>query len=159
LFCTLSRGLNYISNANPACSCVYICKFQFRPIQNIIQFRPIHPPLGDFHYHLASKHGRGRYRLSTAMLHSRWSHLPRSWGVTSSTYQWVSGSYNNEGYTFVNMTSLEYIGRAPWARSKARAVHCTGMCPGPSTHVVTIVGHHTNSCRAQSPPSPTIRGV
>jgi hypothetical protein len=31
----LSLGLVYISNANPACSCVYICKFQFRPI---------HPP-------------------------------------------------------------------------------------------------------------------
>jgi hypothetical protein len=29
-----------ICNANPACSCVYICKFQFRPI---------HPPLGDYH--------------------------------------------------------------------------------------------------------------
>jgi hypothetical protein len=39
LFFTLSRGLVYISNANPACSCVYICKFQFRPI---------HPPLGDY---------------------------------------------------------------------------------------------------------------
>jgi hypothetical protein len=39
LFCALSRGLNYISNSNPACSCDYICKFQFRPI---------HPPLGDF---------------------------------------------------------------------------------------------------------------
>jgi hypothetical protein len=38
--CALSRGLVYISNANPACSCDYICKFQFRPI---------HPPLGDFH--------------------------------------------------------------------------------------------------------------
>jgi hypothetical protein len=36
---TLSRGLVFISNANPACSCVYICKFQFRPI---------HPPLGDY---------------------------------------------------------------------------------------------------------------
>jgi hypothetical protein len=36
---TLSRGLIYISNANPAYSCVYICKFQFRPI---------HPPLGDY---------------------------------------------------------------------------------------------------------------
>jgi hypothetical protein len=35
LFCALSRGLVYISNTNPACSCVYICKFQFRPI---------HPP-------------------------------------------------------------------------------------------------------------------
>jgi hypothetical protein len=35
-FSTLSRGLVYISNANLACSCVYICK---------IQFRPIHPPL------------------------------------------------------------------------------------------------------------------
>jgi hypothetical protein len=35
LFCALSLGLIYISNANPACSCVYICKFQFRPI---------HPP-------------------------------------------------------------------------------------------------------------------
>jgi hypothetical protein len=39
VFCTLSRGLVFISNANPACSCVYICKFQFRPI---------HPPLGDY---------------------------------------------------------------------------------------------------------------
>jgi hypothetical protein len=35
LFCALSRGLEFISNAKPACSCVYICKFQFRPI---------HPP-------------------------------------------------------------------------------------------------------------------
>jgi hypothetical protein len=35
LFCALSRGLVYISNTNPACSCVYICK---------LQFRPIHPP-------------------------------------------------------------------------------------------------------------------
>jgi hypothetical protein len=32
---TPSRGLGFISNANPACSCVYIWKFQFRPI---------HPP-------------------------------------------------------------------------------------------------------------------
>jgi hypothetical protein len=40
LFCALSRGLVYISNANPACSCVYICKFQFRPIHP--------PPLGDY---------------------------------------------------------------------------------------------------------------
>jgi hypothetical protein len=39
LFCALSLGLVFISNANPACSCVYICKFQFRPI---------HPPLGDY---------------------------------------------------------------------------------------------------------------
>jgi hypothetical protein len=35
----LSRT-RFISNANPACSCVYICKFQFRPI---------HPTLGDYH--------------------------------------------------------------------------------------------------------------
>jgi hypothetical protein len=39
VFHPLSRGLVFISNANPACSCVYICKFQFRPI---------HPPLGDY---------------------------------------------------------------------------------------------------------------
>jgi hypothetical protein len=31
----LSRTRFFITNANPACSCVYICKFQFRPI---------HPP-------------------------------------------------------------------------------------------------------------------
>jgi hypothetical protein len=37
----LSRGLDFISNANPACSCVYICKSQFRPIHP--------PPLGDYH--------------------------------------------------------------------------------------------------------------
>jgi hypothetical protein len=29
LFCTLSRGLNYISNANPACSCDYFENFSF----------------------------------------------------------------------------------------------------------------------------------
>jgi hypothetical protein len=47
LFCALSCGLDYISNANPACSCVYICKFQFRPI---------HPPpsrrLSELHWYL-----------------------------------------------------------------------------------------------------------
>jgi hypothetical protein len=32
LFCTLSLGPDYISNANPACSCDLICKFQIRPI-------------------------------------------------------------------------------------------------------------------------------
>jgi hypothetical protein len=43
----LSRTRFFITNANPACSCVYICKFQFRPI---------HPPLGDYqqgHRHCA----------------------------------------------------------------------------------------------------------
>jgi hypothetical protein len=39
----LSRTRFFITNANPACSCVYICKFQFRPI---------HPPLGDFQFSL-----------------------------------------------------------------------------------------------------------
>jgi hypothetical protein len=39
IFHPLSRTRFVISNANPACSCVYICKFQFRPI---------HPPLGDY---------------------------------------------------------------------------------------------------------------
>jgi hypothetical protein len=33
--CPLSRTSFFITNANPACSCVYICKFQFHPI---------HPP-------------------------------------------------------------------------------------------------------------------
>jgi hypothetical protein len=37
----LSRTRFFITNANPACSCVYICKFQFRPIHP--------PPLGDYH--------------------------------------------------------------------------------------------------------------
>jgi hypothetical protein len=34
----------YISNANPACSCVYICKFQFRPIHPPSR-RLSHPPI------------------------------------------------------------------------------------------------------------------
>jgi hypothetical protein len=38
---SLSRTRFFISNANLACSCVYICKFQFRPIHP--------PPLGDYH--------------------------------------------------------------------------------------------------------------
>jgi hypothetical protein len=44
----LSRTRFLVTNANPAWSCVYICKFQFRPI---------HPPLGDF------QRGPGRARL------------------------------------------------------------------------------------------------
>jgi hypothetical protein len=35
VFHPLLRTRFFITNANPACSCVYICKFQFRPI---------HPP-------------------------------------------------------------------------------------------------------------------
>ena len=33
-------GSDFITNANPGFSCVYICKFQFRPIHP--------PPLGDY---------------------------------------------------------------------------------------------------------------
>jgi hypothetical protein len=40
LFCTLSHGLDYISNSNPACSCDYFENFSFA------LFTP--PPLGDF---------------------------------------------------------------------------------------------------------------
>jgi hypothetical protein len=43
-----SLGLVFISNVNPSRSCVYICKFQFRPI---------HPPLGYFHV-LTNKSGK-----------------------------------------------------------------------------------------------------
>jgi hypothetical protein len=39
LFSTLSRGLVYISNANPACSCVHFVNFSFALFT---------PPLGDF---------------------------------------------------------------------------------------------------------------
>jgi hypothetical protein len=39
LFCTLSRGLDYISNANPACSCDYFENFSFALFT---------PSLGDF---------------------------------------------------------------------------------------------------------------
>jgi hypothetical protein len=34
-----------ISNANPACSCVYICKFQFRPIHPPSRRLSVLPPL------------------------------------------------------------------------------------------------------------------
>jgi hypothetical protein len=37
---------------------------------------------------------------------SRWSHLPHPGEMTSSTCQWVLGSYNNKGYTFVNMAPM-----------------------------------------------------
>jgi hypothetical protein len=58
LFCALSRGLVYISNANPACSCVYICKFQFRPI---------HPPsrrLSDFDTDACNSHASTILKLN-----------------------------------------------------------------------------------------------
>jgi hypothetical protein len=77
--------------------------------------RPLveHSGIRGGHCHPTAKSEQGRRRQSVAMLHSRWNHLPRSRGVTSSTYQWVSGSHNDEGYAFVNMTSLESIGGAP----------------------------------------------
>jgi hypothetical protein len=57
LFCAFPHGLVYISNANSACSCVYICKFQFRPI---------HPPLGDYQ--------RARWRRQGARCRGTGSH-------------------------------------------------------------------------------------
>jgi hypothetical protein len=56
VFHPLSRTRFFITNANPACSCVYICKFQFRPI---------HPPLGDFQRpRLVQCHGELRLTVS-----------------------------------------------------------------------------------------------
>jgi hypothetical protein len=52
VFHPLSRTRFFITNANPACSCV--CKFQFRPI---------HPPLGDFQ---AGSGARQRWRSAAA---------------------------------------------------------------------------------------------
>jgi hypothetical protein len=71
-------------------------------------------------------------------------------GVTSHTYQRVPGSHNNKGYVFVNMASLESIGRSPRARSKASAVRYAGICPSPTVRVVTGVDHLTNSWRGES---------
>jgi hypothetical protein len=39
VLCPLLRTHLLLLTLTPACSCVYICKFQFRPI---------HPPLGDY---------------------------------------------------------------------------------------------------------------
>jgi hypothetical protein len=64
--------------------------------------------------------------------------------MTSSTYQWVTGSHNNKGYAFVNMASLESIGRSPWGSSKASAIRYAGLCLGPTTHAVIVVSHRTN---------------
>jgi hypothetical protein len=47
----LSRTRFFITNANPAYSCVYICKFQFRPIN---------PPLGDYQEELGCSSLRRR---------------------------------------------------------------------------------------------------
>ena len=44
----LSRGLDYISNANPACSCDYFENFSFALFT---------PPLGDFHSLRAGEEG------------------------------------------------------------------------------------------------------
>jgi hypothetical protein len=68
--------------------------------------------------------------------------------IASSTYQWVLGSHNNKGYAFVNMASLESIGRSSWVGRKASDVRCASPCPGPTVLVVTIVGHHTSTWRA-----------
>jgi hypothetical protein len=72
------------------------------------------------------------------MLNSRWSHLLHLQEVTSSTCEWVSGSHDDECYAFSNMTSLESNVRAPWARSKASAVHYADLHPGrPADAVAT----------------------
>jgi hypothetical protein len=74
LFCALSRGLIYISNANPACSCVYICKFQFRPIHP--------PPLGDYHIR---QNVLARGDGDTA----KWAMLDNDTGVSSCGLAWL----------------------------------------------------------------------
>jgi hypothetical protein len=50
----LSRTRFFITNANPACSCVYICKFQFRPIHP--------PPLGDYQVVVGGRRRRHKSR-------------------------------------------------------------------------------------------------
>jgi hypothetical protein len=74
-------------------------------------------------YHSATKHEHGHRQLLAAMLNCRWIHLPRSRGVTFSTYQWVSGRHNYEGYAFVNMTSLYNIGGVPWWKGNVPLGH------------------------------------
>jgi hypothetical protein len=63
---TPSLGLDYISNANPTCSCVYICKFQFRPI---------HPPsrrLSLFrHFFVLVKSGKAKDHLGAYYFQTR----------------------------------------------------------------------------------------
>jgi hypothetical protein len=59
LFCAFSHGLDFISNANPACSCVYICKFQFRPI---------HPPSRRLSYGAAENLWTGWFGRGTPIL-------------------------------------------------------------------------------------------
>jgi hypothetical protein len=84
--------------------------------------------------------------------------FPQLREVTSSTHQLVSRSHNDEGYAFINMTSLESIGRVPWARSKASVVHYADLYPGPPVCVAATTFRRTNSWRAQSPPTHTLEG-
>jgi hypothetical protein len=51
VLCPLLRTHLLLLTLTPACSCVYICKFQFRPIHP--------PPLGDYHkpYLAGTVHG------------------------------------------------------------------------------------------------------
>jgi hypothetical protein len=94
LFCALSLGLVYISNANPACSCVYICKFQFRPIHppsrrlsttklTMLRGRWLGPraPLISSDEKNAWNHGRWRL---PGLTHGRW---PGHWECSRSKLQ------------------------------------------------------------------------
>jgi hypothetical protein len=58
VFHPLSRTHFFITNANPACSCVYICKFQFRPI---------HPPSRRLSPTLLNTAGNHHYKLQRLM--------------------------------------------------------------------------------------------
>jgi hypothetical protein len=84
LFCPLSRGLVYISNANPACSCVYIC---------IFQFRPIHPPSRRLSVLLLAQSSRPT--LGRVMA---WSHVQPFYHATTDSRMGTVLLYNSRGY-------------------------------------------------------------
>jgi hypothetical protein len=114
---------------------------------------------------LSSTHRRSTFGqhffwdITTTMLHSRRSHFPRLPGVTSFTRQWNSGSHNDEGNTFVNMTSLDSIVGSHGLGIGASVVRSASLNLGPLTRVVAMAFRSTNSWRAQFPPTHTLEEV
>jgi hypothetical protein len=119
---TPSLGLDYISNANPACSCVYICKFQFRPI---------HPPsrrLSGVHRTCPVNFSGADSRSWRVQSRSPLEHRTLSGGAPNSLVNYSEAPLRiPEGEVF----SLE----SPGALDTVR--WCTGHCP---------VAHRTVRC-------------
>jgi hypothetical protein len=130
LFCSLSRGLVYISNANPTCSCVYICKFQFRPI---------HPP--SRRLSPSPKTGKRRRRRIAATRSHRL--LLRSSQLRLGAGTIATSAHGRRGVTAAHALYTPTVATAPWSvarSSSSRSALASGASRLPRTAPHLVAG-------------------